>query len=208
LVTSIGLADVIADAVGITRESAQLHLKTIRAAGAITFKGYGRGAAAMAPLDASRLLLAAVGSTFAKDSLSVLQRFAELEPIGDPREKTLEEFLAYRIELLPGESSYVPNDRTPRELLRLPQIAMELMWPVDSRSQDAPPCAIMRWITALGDIRTLTFGPAHARRAHRHRSGGIVYDRYDALDMYPEARMFHARIVTRDALVDIAEALR
>src|ERR1700730_2606062 len=96
LVTSIGLADVVADAVGIARESAQLHLKTIRAAGEITFKGYGRAAAAMAPRDASRLLLAVAGSTFAKDSLNVLRRFADLKPIiGDPREKTLEEFLAY-----------------------------------------------------------------------------------------------------------------
>jgi len=162
----------------------------------------------MAPLDASRLLLAGVGSTFAKDSTNVLRRFAELMPIGDPRKKTLEEFLAYRIELLPGEDGYLPNDRTPRELLRLPQIAMELMWPVDSHSEDIPPCAIIRWITRLGDIRTLTFGSVRARRLHRHRSRGIVYDRYDALDMYPEARMFQARIVTRDALVDIAKALR
>jgi hypothetical protein len=148
------------------------------------------------------------GSTFARDSLSVLRRFAELKPIGDPREKTLEESLDYRIELLPGEGNYAPNDRTPPELLRLPQIAMELMWPVDSRSQDVPPCAIMRWITVHGEIRTLIFGSARARRAHRHRSGGVVYDRYDALDVYSEARMFRARTVTRDALVDIAKALR
>jgi hypothetical protein len=207
MVTSRGLADVIGDAVGITRESAQLHLKTIRGAGAITFKGYGRGAAAMAPLDASRLLLAAAGSTFAKDSLNVLRRFAELEPIGDPREKTLEEFLAYRIELLSGETSYSPNDGTPRELLRIARIAMELMWPIDARSQDIPPCAIVRWITSLGYVRSLTFGAAQAKRTRHHRSSGIVYDRYDALDMYPEAGMFHTRIVTRDALIDIATAL-
>jgi hypothetical protein len=209
LVTSIGLADVVADAVGITRESAQLHLKTIRAAGEITFKGYGRAAAAMASLDASRLLLAVAGSTFAKDSLNVLRRFADLKPIGDPREKTLEEFLAYRIELLPGERNYAPNDRTPPELLRLPQIAMELMWPANIHSQDVPPCAIMRWITVHGDIRTLTFGSERARLDHhRHRSDGVIYDRYDALDIYPDARMFHVRIVTRDALIDIAKALR
>jgi len=139
---------------------------------------------------ASRLLLAVAGSTFAKDSLNVLRRFADLKPIGEPREKTLEEFLAYRIELLPGERNYAPNDRTPPELLRLPRIAMELMWPTDIHSQDVPPCAIMRWITAHGDIRTLTFGSGRARRGHhRHRSDGVIYDRYDALDIYPDARI-------------------
>jgi hypothetical protein len=39
-IAPVRLADVIADAVGITKESAQLHLKTIRAADEITFKGY------------------------------------------------------------------------------------------------------------------------------------------------------------------------
>ena len=81
MITSIALADVVADALGITRESAQLHLKTIRAAGEITFKGYGRAAAAMTPLDASRLLIAVAGSTFAKDSVDVLKRFAKLKPV-------------------------------------------------------------------------------------------------------------------------------
>src|SRR6266702_2065694 len=55
LVTSIQLADIVGDAMGIPRESAQLHLKTIRAAGQISFKGYGRAAADMTALDASRI---------------------------------------------------------------------------------------------------------------------------------------------------------
>ena len=163
----------------------------------------------MAPLGASRLLLAVAGSTFAK---GLAKRPAKVRgPQADkrPSEKTLEEFLAYRIELLPGQRNYAPNDRTPPELLRLPRIAMELMWPADIRSQDVPPCAIMRWITVRRDTRTPTFGSERARRAHhRHRSNGVIYDRYDALDIYPDARMFQARIVTRDALIDIAEALK
>lgn len=81
-----------------------LHLKTIRAAGEITFKGYGRAAAAMTPLDVSRLLIATAGSTFAKDSADVRKRFAKLKPLrtrsaGD----TLEQFLAVRIAELPME---------------------------------------------------------------------------------------------------------
>jgi hypothetical protein len=86
---------------------------------------------------------------------------------------------------------------------------MELMWPADIHSEGVPPCAIMRWITVHGEIRTLTFGSERARRGHhRDRCGGVIYDRYDALDIYPDARMFQVRIVTRDALIDIAKALR
>jgi hypothetical protein len=76
MVTSRQLADVVGDALGIARESAQLHLKTIRAEGQISFKGYGRAAAEMSPLDAARLVIAVAGSTFAKDSADVLKRFA------------------------------------------------------------------------------------------------------------------------------------
>jgi hypothetical protein len=60
-----------------------------------------------------------------------------------------------------------------------------------------------------GDTRTLTFGPERARRArNRHQSDGGIFDRYDVLDLYPEVRMFQVRLVTRDALLDIAEALK
>lgn len=82
------------------------------------------------------------------------------------------------------------------------------MWPVDIQSEHQPPCAIIRWITVHGDNRTVTFGPDHWRRSYRRQqSERGVYDRYDVLDAYPEARMFRVRIVTRDALIDIAEAL-
>ena len=58
----------------------------------------------MTPLDASRLLIATAGSTFAKDFADVLKRFAKLKPLrtrsaGD----TLEQFLAVRIAELPME---------------------------------------------------------------------------------------------------------
>lgn len=72
------LVDVVGDSRGISRESAQLHLKTIRTAAEISFKGYGRVAAAMIPIDASRLVIASAGSIFAKDSADVLRRFAKL----------------------------------------------------------------------------------------------------------------------------------
>jgi hypothetical protein len=98
-----------------------------------------------------------------------LQWFADLRPITDPREKTFEEFLAYRIELLPGERYLTPSERTPNELRRLPQIAMELLWLVDVHSEDLQPCAILRWISKFGDNHTITFGPEHARHAQRRQ---------------------------------------
>jgi hypothetical protein len=42
----------------------------------------------------------------------------------------------------------------------------------------------------------------HAQRRQESKSG--IYDRYDALEIYPNARMFHVRLVTRDAPIDIA----
>lgn len=103
MVTSRELADVVGDALGIARESAQLHLKTIRAAGEISFKGYGRAAAKMTPIDAARLVIAALGSTFAKDSVQVLRRFAKLKPIGGRSRSTdeLESLLMQYIAILP-----------------------------------------------------------------------------------------------------------
>ena len=104
MVTSRQLADVVGDALGIARESAQLHLKTIRAEGQISFKGYGRAAAEMSPLDAARLVIAVAGSTFAKDSADVLKRFANLKPLGSGSSaETLEVCLEKRIDELPLE---------------------------------------------------------------------------------------------------------
>jgi hypothetical protein len=58
------------------------------------------------------------------------------------------------------------------------------------------------------DNRSSTFGPERARRAlGRQQSQGGIFDRYDVLDVYPNARMFQVRIVTRDALIEVAEAL-
>jgi hypothetical protein len=103
LATSRQLADAVGKALGISRESAQLHLKVIRAAGEISFKGYGRAAAEMTPRDAARLVIAALGSTFAKDSVNVLRRFAKLRPIGGRSRSTdeLEALLSQYIAILP-----------------------------------------------------------------------------------------------------------
>jgi hypothetical protein len=59
------------------------------------------------------------------------------------------------------------------------------------------------------DPHTLVFGSKPQPRASDcHRSVQKVYDRYDLLEVYPDARMFQVKIGTRDALIDIAEALK
>jgi hypothetical protein len=218
LITSIALADVVADALGITRESAQLHLKTIRAAGEITFKGYGRAAAAMTPLDASRLLIAIAGSTFAKDSADVLKRFAMLRPLrtrsaGD----TLEQFLAVRIAELPMEippadyvRQQVPSGR-PFGSRRLAETALQLFEPIGSGRDNLPCFAVVRWLSFKGHSNVLLFGASESRRGPQREDSddqeartGIV----DLIERYANHRFFQVRVVRRTALIDVAAALK
>jgi hypothetical protein len=212
------LADVVADALGITRESAQLHLKSIRAAGEITFKGYGRAAAAMTPLDASRLLIAAAGSTFAKDSVEVLKRFAKLKPVrpkssGD----TLEQFLATRIAELP--MGIPPEDYVRQQVpsgrvfgsRRLAEAALQLFDPIGSRRDILPCFAVVRWLSFKGHSNVLLFGLDDSRRGRRRDDSddqeagtGIV----DLIERYAEHRFFQIRVVRRSTLVEVAAALK
>jgi hypothetical protein len=166
----------------------------------------------MTPLDASRLLIAVAGSTFAKDSLEVLRRFAKLKPLSS-KGPTLEKFLERRIEALPEERHFAFSDlrdyRKPFGSRRLSKIAFELMWAAGVHLDDLPPYAVVRWLSANGDSNTLTFGPERDRAVpDGHDREREVDDRYDLLDVYPDARMFQVRIVTRDALIAIAEALK
>jgi len=209
LVSSRELADVVGDAIGIPRESAQLHLKTIRAAGEISFKGYGRAAASMTALDASRLLIASVGSTFAKDSLEVLKRFSGLKPISPRRRATdtLEDFLAMRIEELIfdlppphdiGRSAAWQQSFGSR---RPAENALQLLEPVGKGAEKLARYAIVRWIDQTGRSDVLVFGPA---------GNGTVRgtEISDLTERYSGHRLFQVRAVARAALIDIAAALK
>jgi hypothetical protein len=208
LVTSRGLADVVGDAIGISRESAQLHLKTIRAGGEISFKGYGRAAAAMTALDASRLLIASVGSTFAKDSLDVLKRFSKLRPVSRRRlSDTLEDFLANRIEELVMEIP--PPDDVGRSAewqqrfgsRRPAEAALQLLDPIGTGAEKLPRYAIVRWVDHTGRSEVVVFGPA----GERVLRGTEIYD---LTERYPRHRFFQVKVIARAALIDIAVALR
>jgi hypothetical protein len=217
LVTSIALADVIAGAVGITRESAQLHLKTIRVAGEITFKGYGRAAADMTPLDASRLVIAVAGSTFAKDSLEVLRRFAKLRPLRRKTSNdTLEDFLARRIAELPLGSPPLdrPETRSGRRFgsARLARSALELLSPCGPNADKLPSYAVVRWLSGQGHSSVLLFGPENDRDSENRQSASQTHGRgteiRDPLDLYSDPRFFQIRIIGRNVLIDIASALK
>jgi hypothetical protein len=80
MATSGELCISVAAALGIPFETTREHLRNIRRAGMISFKGHGRGAAAMTTLDAARLLIAAAGSSFVKDSIATLEGFGKLTP--------------------------------------------------------------------------------------------------------------------------------
>ncbi|KQY97190.1 hypothetical protein ASD45_21020 [Pseudolabrys sp. Root1462] len=217
MVTSRTLAKAIGDALGIAPESAELHLKTVRAAGKISFKGYGRAAAAMTSLDASRLLLAGAGSLFAKDSLQVLQNFGGLKSLRDRRSNfTLEEFLARRIESILEEEAGDPSFETDRHKTRprrpfgsvhLAETALQLIEPMGSSQRGLPRFAIVRWLSRQRDSRVLTFAPEAERRSDDAPLPKMT-DIYDVISNYYGANFFQMRAVKRDALMKIALAIQ
>jgi hypothetical protein len=113
--TSGELCISVAAALGIPFETTREHLRNIRRAGMISFKGHGRGAAAMTTLDAARLLIAAAGSSFVKDSVETLEGFGTLKPTRkSPRprgmkEITLEGHLADVMQKLIDERDQLPD---------------------------------------------------------------------------------------------------
>jgi hypothetical protein len=217
MVTSRTLAKAIGDALGIAPASAELHLKTVRAAGKISFKGYGRAAAAMTSLDASRLLLASAGSHFAKDSLQVLENFGGLKPLRHPRSNaTLEECLAKRIESAlkekPEDTSFRNDWRRTRPPRRfgsphLAETALQLIEPMGSSASNFPRIAIVRWLDPRGNSYMLSFGP-EAERGNDSKSTPQINDIYDVISNYYGANLVQMRAVKRDALMKIARAIQ
>ncbi|MBR1133298.1 hypothetical protein [Bradyrhizobium iriomotense] len=235
MVTSRELADIVGDALGIARESAQLHLKTIRAAGEISFKGYGRAAAKMTPLDAARLVIAALGSTFAKDSVNVLKRFAKLKPIGGRSRSTheLESLLMRYIAILPRPEEIPSHDMF--EAVN----ADYLPSPYEEGEEDAPyrnevdPSRRRRRSASrrLTEVALQLLEPVGAdanklpcyaifRSVDEDGSSQVIVcgpdgeesargtEIPDLVSRYSDHRVFQVRILKRRALVQIAAALK
>ena len=79
MATSVEMADKVADALGVGRQSVLHHLRNLGVRKLITYHGRGRHAAGMTPLDAARLTIAVVGSPLVKDSVATVEQFGSLE---------------------------------------------------------------------------------------------------------------------------------
>ncbi|UFW42300.1 hypothetical protein [Bradyrhizobium sp. WSM471] len=214
-----------ADAIGISRESAQLHLKMIRLEGLISFKGYGRGAADMSELDGARLVLAAAASTFAKDSAEALRRFANLAPVGTKKSRiTLEGFLADRIKELPMDVE--PERRFEGGFRsfgsrRLARTALQLYEPLGEGTEKLPRYAVVRWLEGRGHSKRKIFGPVDmAFHKGRSKSAEAIRSEdsddtdtgaaelHDVLAQYATHQLFQIRVIRREALIEIAAAIK
>jgi hypothetical protein len=132
----------------------------------------------MTALDASRLVIEAAGSIFAKDSAEVLKRFAKLRTLGGgSAAETLKTCLEKRIDDLPLEvtaSPYVeykkPGQR-PWGSARLAEVALQLFEPLGADVSKQPRFALVRWITHGGDRQFRLFGPQGHPPLRRRQRG-------------------------------------
>jgi hypothetical protein len=133
----------------------------------ITFKGHGRGAAAMTTLDASRLLITAAGSSFVKDSLEALEGFRRLQPLGAGKpilgsrikesrpHIALEVYLAQMMQRLIDQKDQLSNAyrRPPQDPPPSACLALTLMSVVSARPSEFPRAAIVRHFPDRGSGR-------------------------------------------------------
>ena len=207
--TSGELCIAVATALGIPFESTREHLRNIRRAGMISFKGHGRGAAAMTTLDAARLLIAAAGSSFVKDSIATLEGFGRLKPTRKiPRqrsikESTLETYLAEVMQKLIDERDQLPNAyRRPVSPGVDSRIALRMMSVVSARPDDYPRTASVRRFLNSGvalDFTIVSFSSPEFPSPTLNSPDDAVYLR--------EAGLIQTRDVPAWVLAEIAHAL-
>lgn len=174
--TSGELCEATAAALGVPFETVKEHLRNIRRAKLITFKGYGRGAAQMTTLDASRLLLAVAGSTFVKDSLETLRELKKLRPIGEIKtergypvdrrpETDLDVYVAKMMQRLIDERHQLASAyrRPPQNPPAVAPFAMTLMSVVSGRPADFPRAAIVRFMHRSGGVSAASFASPNWR---------------------------------------------
>jgi len=215
--TSGVLCRSVADALGFSFETTREHLRNIRRADMITFKGYGRGAALMTTLDAARLVLAAAGSTHAKDSLETLIGFGKLQPVGggqplpgrSNRELRpafeLETYLALMMQRLIDLKGRLPvsYQRPPHPDPQARVFAMTLVSVAGSNAADFPRFAFVRY---WGEsVKGLAGGLSFASPGWREPFGESAHS---ALATGPKpVGIVQERHVTGWAIAEIAHSL-
>jgi hypothetical protein len=202
LTTSMGFADAVAGILGEDPDRIRLHLKTIRRAGEITFKGYGRGAAAMTALDAARLVIAVAGSSAAKHAAETLEQFRELRPLSKKgRGLSLESFLTEHISRLAKERLYPrrPVHGGRPKYNRSAEQALKLIWCAGLSKDSLPRLAVVRWFRLDGGADAAAF-------ASEPMPFPLV-DEARLAEFVPEAGIIRSGAVTARALLEIACAL-
>lgn len=198
MLTSYGLAEVVAGELGLPPETVRQHLRNLQAPAdrkLISAKGRGRGAAAMTPLDAARLLIASAGSDFVKDSVAALDAFGELHPIG-LREPGAPSALASQLAALLTRLALEPGDDADGRP-RAGNLGLSLMSVASLDPARYPRVAILRWgRTGSGAISFATAG-----------WDAPVISVVDYAVRMREAGLIRERHVTRSAMERIARAL-
>jgi hypothetical protein len=207
--TSGELCISVATALGIPFETTREHLRNIRRAGMISFKGHGRGAAAMTTLDAARLLIAAAGSSFVKDSIETLDGFGKLKPTRkSPRprgmkEITLEGYLADVMQKLIDEGDQLPDAyRRPVGPGVDSRIALRMMSVVSARPSEFPRTASVWRFLNYGitrDFTVVSFSSSDLSSPPRNSTEYAV--------QLGEAGLIQTRDVPAWVLAEIAHAL-
>lgn len=153
MVTSLKLADVVADALGLSVQTVVQHVKNLQEPDPqlLLSTGRGRGAAQMRPLDAARLVLAAAGSDLVKDSVATVKSFGGLLPIGSagtPGARIrLEDHLAG---LLTDIAARLHAGERIDDKGRLSYVGLSLLSAASTGRHPLPQAAVARRILALG----------------------------------------------------------
>jgi hypothetical protein len=157
VVTSLQLADRVADALGMPGATVVQHLRNLqKEEGRISFKGYGRGAARMGLRDAASLLLAAAGSELVKDSLATLDAFGGLRPVRPDR--TLASGVTF-LDHLMGLLTAVAASGGTRGPAAVSNVAFRLVSAVGGDPKSPPPRLAVS-VSGVGFRGVLAFAPA------------------------------------------------
>ncbi|OCX29121.1 hypothetical protein QU42_19490 [Bradyrhizobium sp. UASWS1016] len=151
MVTSLKLAAVTADALGLADQTVIQHVKNLQAEELLTSTGRGRGAAQMNPVDAARLIIAAAGSDLVKDSAFAVRAFGQLLPLAHRSRPgphiTLEDHLAGILAGIAAEALAGPDPGGGPQLL---SVSLSLLSTASVDPERFPRVAIARKARGTG----------------------------------------------------------
>jgi hypothetical protein len=203
MTTSVKMARAAAAAFGLPERTVLLHLKHVRAAeGAISFKGHGKGAAAMGPRDAAGLVIAVAGSAYAANAADTYSAFADLRALKSPRPERLVEHLEEFIAALRHDGSPRPPSDVP-EFAGNPNVlaeaSLKLTWVEGAVGLDRPRIATVRRFLPRGGHTQRSFASLPLDRRY--------YDEARLMGEFAGIRLTTTRTVSLRALMQVAVSL-